>query len=102
MLACSIRMPVSGFFFSFLHNLIEEIYTQLENLKKLNSNLLSGLKSLEKLWLNDNCISELDADVFNNLENLKIIYLYNNKLKKSQMSQKFFNTSTDQVKIYFD
>ena len=58
-----------------------ELYNN--NLKRIDSNTFEGIgNNLEKLSLNSNAIEEIDVRIFENLSNLKLLWLAHNKLKR--------------------
>jgi Leucine-rich repeat (LRR) protein len=54
---------------------------EYHRIKRLEANSFEGLAKVEHLILSYGSISQIDVGAFNGLDNLEVLYLYNNKLK---------------------
>ncbi|KAM0680385.1 hypothetical protein GINT2_001444 [Glugoides intestinalis] len=63
---------------------LESLSLRRNNIKELQPNLFNNLQKLESLWLYDNKLTEIPSCVFDGLVNLKSLWLQNNNIKELQ------------------
>ena len=62
---------------------LKEINASLNKITRIDSLTFKELPNLERLFLEDNDISEIEpSNLFADLTNLKVLSLFNNKLKR--------------------